>query len=394
MIQQTAILDALATSVFLLDARLEVCYLNESAEALIHESINRVQGQPISAVLVPVAAPGGLDGKGLGLGKAVKDGTHADEGSAGLRRRATENVVEQACIKALRENLQIWLHDVEVDTPRSRSRNRVDCYCSAIEVDGETFVILEVGLQENHRNNGGGIGLARSNQAVIRGIAHEIRNPLGGIRGAAQLLEHEIDEAARQYTDIIIREADRLSRLVGQMQASVTRVERSSLNIHRVLEYVRSLVETQSPGIGRIATDYDPSLPRIDGDSDQLTQCFLNVMKNAAEAACATERQGRILVRSRIDARVVPEVNRKLQLVRIDIEDNGPGIDPDIIDHVFEPMVTSKPSGTGLGLSITAEIIRHHGGLITVDSEPGLTRFSVYLKTAADAFNGESYNDE
>ncbi|MCX8048261.1 MAG: nitrogen regulation protein NR(II) [Methylohalobius sp.] len=211
---------------------------------------------------------------------------------------------------------------------------------------------------------------------LLKSLAHEIKNPLGGLRGAAQLLAAELaDPSLIEYTDVIIAEADRLGALIDRLLAPDQPLKISQLNIHQVLERVRQILTAEYPKLV-LRRDYDPSLPPILGDLDQLIQAFLNVARNAAQAL---EGIGEITLRTRIQRRVTIRQRPHRQVVRVDILDPGPGIPPELIDQIFYPMITGRPDGTGLGLSIAQTLISRHGGMIECQSRPGRTCFSVYL---------------
>ena len=218
--------------------------------------------------------------------------------------------------------------------------------------------------------------------ALLRGMAHEIKNPLGGIRGAAQLLERELEhESHREYTRIIIQEADRLRGLVDRMLGPNHLPHLQNLNIHEVLERVRHLVSAEESKPIEIVRDYDPSLPEIRADQDQLVQAFLNMVRNAVQAV---DPNGRIILRTRAQRQFnIGPVCHKLVL-RVDIIDNGPGIPPDLASGIFYPMVSGRADGTGLGLSIAQSMIHRHGGLIQMESHPGETIFSTWLPVGND----------
>jgi two-component system nitrogen regulation sensor histidine kinase GlnL len=226
--------------------------------------------------------------------------------------------------------------------------------------------------------------LAQQNAArmLLRGLAHEIKNPLGGLRGAAQLLERELmGEELREYTQIIMEESDRLQLLVDRMLAPNKPPQKSRLNIHRVLERVRQLVQVEAPSGVVIERDYDPSIPMVDGDSDQLIQAILNIVRNAAQAV---GQKGRIMIRTRIHRQVTIGHRRNRMAVKIDIIDDGPGIKPELLGQIFYPMVTGRADGTGLGLSIAQSLINQHGGLVECSSAPGNTVFSIFLPLEKD----------
>ncbi|MDH5632177.1 MAG: nitrogen regulation protein NR(II) [Gammaproteobacteria bacterium] len=216
-----------------------------------------------------------------------------------------------------------------------------------------------------------------TNRAVIRGVAHEIKNPLGGIRGAAQLLERELpSEELKEYTRIIIEEADRLRNLIDRMFGPNQPLNREPCNIHELLQHVRKLVRVESGSKLIIRGDYDPSLPELSLDRDQMIQALLNLCRNAIEAMAGN---GHLVLRSRIERQFTIGGERHRLAVRIDIEDSGPGIPEDIRNDIFYPLVTGRPDGTGLGLSITQDIVARHGGLVQVESRPGKTVFSIFL---------------
>ena len=226
--------------------------------------------------------------------------------------------------------------------------------------------------------------MAQQNAArmLLRGLAHEIKNPLGGLRGAAQLLDRELaDEELREYTKIIMEESDRLQLLVDRMLAPNKPPRKSRLNIHRVLERVRQLVQVEAPSGVVIERDYDPSIPLIDGDNDQLIQAILNIVRNAAQAV---GQKGRIIIRTRVQRHASIGYRCNRMAAKIDIIDDGPGIKPELLGQIFYPMVTGRADGTGLGLSIAQSLINQHGGLVECSSSPGNTVFSVFLPLEKD----------
>jgi two-component system nitrogen regulation sensor histidine kinase GlnL len=218
----------------------------------------------------------------------------------------------------------------------------------------------------------------------LRGMAHEIKNPLGGIRGAAQLLERELtegDPGLIEYTRIIIQEADRLRNFIDRMLTSEQKQNIEKANIHEVLEYVCNLVEAEYKQSFKIIRDYDPSLPPLQVDRGQIIQAVLNVMRNAVQA---TGDNGNIWIRSRILRQITLHKRIHRHAVRVDIIDDGPGIPPEIENGIFYPMITGRPEGTGLGLSIAQSLINAHGGLIEYERTDERTIFSIYLPTEQD----------
>jgi two-component system nitrogen regulation sensor histidine kinase GlnL len=213
-------------------------------------------------------------------------------------------------------------------------------------------------------------------RALVRGLAHEIKNPLGGLRGAAQLLERELPDAAlREYTRIIIGEADRLQGLVNRMLGPNSRLNLRPVSIHEALEHVRALIQAEAPALS-LQRDYDPSLPDLSADRDMLVQALLNVIRNAVEAV---EGRGQITLRTRSARQILIGKRRHRLVARIEVVDTGPGIPADLLEHIFYPMITGKAQGTGLGLSIAQSIINQHGGLIECQSQPGHTVFTLTL---------------
>ncbi len=211
-------------------------------------------------------------------------------------------------------------------------------------------------------------------RAVVRGLAHEIKNPLGGLRGAAQLLERKLSESEREYTRIIIREADRLQGLVDRLTSPNRPYLQTQVNIHQVFEHVRSLIQAEVGGGVVFQRDYDPSLPEFEGDPDQLLQAVLNLVRNSVQAPST-----RVCLRSRIERQLTIGQRRHRLVLRAEVEDDGPGVAAKLRETLFYPMVTSRAEGTGLGLSIAQDIARRHGGLIEYASRPGRTVFTLLL---------------
>lgn len=216
---------------------------------------------------------------------------------------------------------------------------------------------------------------------LIRGMAHEIKNPLGGIRGAAQLLARELPSSGlTEYTNIIIDEADRLRNLVDRMLGPNQVPQWQSLNIHEAIERVANIIKAESSDALKIVRDYDPSIPNLQGDKEMLIQALLNIVRNAMQALLeANVKNGVIQLRTRIQRQYTIGRKHHSLVCRIDVIDNGPGIPPDIIENIFYPMITGRAEGTGLGLTISQHLIHQHHGLIECHSEPGNTRFSLYL---------------
>jgi two-component system nitrogen regulation sensor histidine kinase GlnL len=212
---------------------------------------------------------------------------------------------------------------------------------------------------------------------LLRGMAHEIKNPLGGLRGAAQLLERELNDAGlKEYTQVIIDEADRLQNLLNRMLGPNTPPRKHNINIHSVLERVYTLAQAEAPPGVKISRDYDPSIPELFADRELLIQATLNIVRNALQAV---GDHGNIIIRSRAQRQVTIGPHRHRLAIRIDIIDDGPGIPAALDETIFYPMVTGRAEGTGLGLPIAQSLINQHSGLIECSSQPQHTVFTIYL---------------
>ena len=256
----------------------------------------------------------------------------------------------------------------------------VDCTVTPMMVAGKPGLLVEVlPLDRQLRISRDELLLAQhqASRELIRGLAHEIKNPLGGIRGAAQLLEREFpDSEHREYTGVIIREVDRLQNLVNRLLGPNRLPQKAALNVHEVLEHVRQLVQAEAAADIVFMRDYDPSIPEIVADREQLIQAILNVVRNALQAVGG---DGSIVLRSRTKRQFTIGGTRHKLVIQIDIEDDGPGIPTAMIEKIFYPMITTRAEGTGLGLPIAQYLIHSHGGLIECRSRPGCTVFTFYL---------------
>lgn len=222
-----------------------------------------------------------------------------------------------------------------------------------------------------------------ASRRVISQLAHEIRNPLGGLRGAAQLLERQLPTGElREYTRIIIGEADRLAALTDSLLGPVRTLRREPLNLHEILEHVLKLVANETTPDVVFVRDYDPSLPAVTLDRDQMLQAILNILRNAAQAVGSA---GRIVLRTRALTNYVIGNQRHRLVASLEVEDNGPGVPAELGDSIFYPLVSGRPGGTGLGLPLAQELVSRHGGLIEYRSRPGQTVFMVRLPIDSDS---------
>jgi two-component system nitrogen regulation sensor histidine kinase GlnL len=347
------LLDSLVTSVFLLDRELHVTYLNAAAQTLLGISPNQV------------------------LGRRITDTVRGAESLLPLFERARQGgdgVVQR-----------------ELAWPASGGVDRIlDCAVTEVALGGETSgLLLEIEDITQHRR------LTRENallaqlggsRLMVRQLAHEIKNPLGGLRGAAQLLERELlDPALREYTRVIISEADRLTNLLDCMLGPGRPPAKQLVNVHELLERVYRLLRGEAHEEVAIERDYDPSLPAIEVDPNHIIQAMLNLGRNAIQAL-SSSREGspgapppRLTLRTRVATNVGIGGQRHRLVASIQFEDNGPGVPADIRETIFYPLVSGRSAGSGLGLGIAQDLVSRHGGLIEFDSTPGRTIFVIYL---------------
>jgi two-component system nitrogen regulation sensor histidine kinase GlnL len=347
-IDGTEILDAMVTSVFLLDEHLHVTYLNAAAQSLL-----------------------GL-GPNQALGRSIAELTRGAESLLPMFDRARtggEGVVQR-----------------ELAWPAPGGVDRIlDCAVTQIVIGQQhPRLLLEIEDITQHRR------LTRENallaqlggsRLMVRQLAHEIKNPLGGVRGAAQLLERELlDPALREYTRVIISEADRLTNLLDSMLGPGRPPAKQLINVHELLERVYHLLRSEaSPGV-IIDRDYDPSLPPLTVDPNHIIQAMLNLGRNAIQAlADAAVASPRLILRTRAASNVSVGAHRHRLVASIQFEDNGPGVLNEIRETIFYPLVSGRADGTGLGLGIAQDLVSRHGGLIEFDSSPGRTIFVISL---------------
>lgn len=335
-------LEYLATAVILLDEKSHINYLNPAAEHLFDVSGNNLLGHPVQQVFTD-----------------------------------TEQLAS-AMQHAIRDNASYIEHDLTLGT-HTHGKLHLHCAVTPLQLDGLRLLLefhpmdrpLKLAREEQMLDQ------TQANRLLLRNLAHEIKNPLGGIRGAAQLLEQELEKPAlREYTQVIVQEADRLRALMEKLLSPQNASHYSALNIHEVLERVRSVVLAEMPDNMEIQRDYDISLPALIGDKEQLIQVILNIVRNAAQAM---QGSGTIILRTRI-ARQVTLVKRRHRLaVMVQVIDNGPGIPPELRDKIFYPLVSGRADGHGLGLTLAQDFVSQHHGTIEFDSEPGRTCFTVLL---------------
>jgi two-component system nitrogen regulation sensor histidine kinase GlnL len=282
-------------------------------------------------------------------------------------------------------------YKVDLGTPRNAGERLVDLHVAPVpERTGDIVIMLQertiadkMDRQLTHR------GAARSVIALAAMLAHEIKNPLSGIRGAAQLLEQSVGDEDRSLTRLICEEADRIVKLVDRMEVFTDErpVKRKPVNIHVVLEHVKRLTQSGVARHIKFIEEYDPSLPSVLANRDQLIQVFLNLVKNAAEAIGESETDGEIHLSTAFRPGVrlsLPGSKARVALpLEFCVRDNGPGVPDDLIPHLFDPFVTTKPSGSGLGLALAAKIIGDHGGIIECESQSRRTIFRVLMPVYA-----------
>ncbi|MCW9033923.1 MAG: ATP-binding protein [Alphaproteobacteria bacterium] len=348
-----AILGSISSIVIVIDETNQIRFVNAAAENFFAASSQYLQSKNLSA-FIP------LDHPLFGL-------------------------VEQS----RRERLNVSEYGITLDSPRT-GQNYVNIQASRLG-SSKTDVVLSITLrsfadkisrQLTHR------GAARSVTALAGMLAHEVKNPLSGIRGAAQLVEQNATPEDQELTRLICTETDRICAIVDRLEVFSDQrpLEREPVNIHRVLEHVRKIATSGFGRKIRFTENYDPSLPPVYGNRDQLIQVFLNLIKNAVEAN--PKADGEIVLSTSYQhgvSFVVPGTNERIHLpLMVSIKDHGEGISEDIRSHLFEPFVTTKKSGSGLGLALVAKIINDHGGVIECDSQPSRTIFKVMLPVITD----------
>jgi two-component system nitrogen regulation sensor histidine kinase GlnL len=355
-VDEIAILNAIDVAVIVIDSDNRLRYANATAEQFFDASALQL------------------------LGAALETHIPADSPLFSLIKQARD------------EGIGVSEYGVSLSTPRLGPRIVTFQVTPLIETPGSIIVslhersdALKIDRQLTHRN------AARSVTAMASMLAHEVKNPLSGIRGAAQLLEQTSSPEDRQLTRLICEETDRICALLDRMDmfSDKTPFERQAVNIHLVLQRVRAIAENGFGRHVRFRETYDPSLPPVFGNRDQLVQVFLNLLKNAAEAAPARGADIHISTAYQHGMRLaVPGAGSRLDLpLVVTIQDNGKGIPEDLRPHLFDPFVTTKAGGSGLGLALVAKIIGDHGGVVEFDGEPRRTRFHVRLPVVSTPSN-------
>jgi len=342
------LLDNLKTGVLLLDSELRLLYLNMEAESLLDISDSKANQHYIGDVL-------------MNAKDDVAEMRNAIENNVSFTKRAAELTIKHG---------KTLLADYTINPVADNGNIQAILEINSLEHSHR--ITQEESLQTAHHTT----------RELVRGLAHEIKNPLGGIRGAAQLLSQEIESTELQdYTNVIIEEADRLHNLVDRLVGSRKPLELGDVNVHEVLERVRSLIEADSASENiHVVTDYDPSIPTIQGDPDQLIQAMLNLVRNAQQALIGDNtRKSEIILRTRITRNATIGTRFHRLAVKVKVIDNGPGIPTDMLGTIFYPMISGRADGSGLGLPISHGIINQHQGMIECHSKPGSTVFSVVL---------------
>jgi two-component system nitrogen regulation sensor histidine kinase GlnL len=347
-------LDLLSSAVVLVDNALAIEYLNPAAENLFAVSSRQFLHQPLSR----------LFGEPAGLAAALDNALRNNWSYTG------QNL-------SLQRTQEQTLHLDCTVTPVPLHVGRVRLLLEFRPIDQQLRVVREEQLIEQQMVS----------QELIRNLAHEIKNPLGGIRGSAQLLERELNNAQlREYTQVIIKEADRLQELMNRLLTSHRLMRPAPVNIHEILERVTRLVGAEFPE-AQVRQDYDTSLPELTGDREQLIQAILNVVRNAAQALAG---KGEIILKTRAVRQVTLAKRRYRLALRLQVIDNGPGIAEEIRDMMFYPLVSGREGGSGLGLTLAQSFIHQHHGSIEAESRPGYTCFTILLPYGGEREQGKA----
>jgi two-component system nitrogen regulation sensor histidine kinase GlnL len=339
-------LEYLASSVVLLNAAKQVMYMNPSAEILFALSSTQLVNSDMSALFLNC------------------------------------KILDTAIENATKNNNPFREHEFVITTVRQESFS-VTCTVTPIDMHDAKILLEFQPMEQQLRiaKEDRMLIQQQANSELLRNLAHEIRNPLGGLRGAAQLLEHELPhQNLREYTQVIIKEADRLQSLMDRLLVPHRVPQYEPTNIHEVLERVRSLLLAESPNNIIVQRDYDTSLPELIGDREKLIQAVLNIARNAVQALLSHKvQEAKIILRTRAERQVTLSRKRYRVAIKLEIIDNGPGIAADLLDKIFYPLVTGREGGSGLGLALAQTFITQHHGMIDCKSQPGNTCFTILL---------------
>jgi two-component system nitrogen regulation sensor histidine kinase GlnL len=346
-----ALLDELVTSVFVLDADLRVRYLNAAAEVLFGVSASHALGRPLQELASGAEKLLPLFNLVLAGVDSVAQREIALPGAGGIERVLDCTVARVASAQQA-SRLIVEIKDVTQHRRLTR----------------ENALLAQLG----------------GSRLMVRQLAHEIKNPLGGLRGAAQLLQRELaDKELHEYTRVIINEADRLTSLLDSMLGPGHPPSMRRVSVHELLEHVYQLLRSEAPAGVLIERDYDPSLPPITVDPDHIIQAMLNLGRNALQALGGAAADPRLILRTRVALHTSLVATRARPVASVQFEDNGPGVPADIRDTLFYPLVSGRTDGTGLGLGIAQDLVSRHAGLIEFDSAPGRTVFTISLPMEA-----------
>ena len=341
-------LELLATAVVILDGGFVVRYANPAAENLLGAGARSLAGQPFVPLFTDNASLESM------LAEAVAVRWSYRSQTVGYERPGSELMP-------------------------------LSCVVTPIDVAGLPLLVELRPIQEQLRleREERLLEQQEATRELLRNLAHEIKNPLGGLRGSAQLLEGELDRPElREYTQVIIKEADRLQVLLDRLLTPRSAVQLAAVNIHEVLERVRSLVQAEFPAGISVLRNYDPSVPDLVGDIEQLIQAVLNVVRNAAQALLSSQNGGRggaIVLRTRAVRQVTIARQRHKLALELQVIDDGPGVPEEIRDRVFNPLVSGREGGSGIGLALVQTYAQNHGGVVEFDSRPGRTIFTLLL---------------
>jgi two-component system, NtrC family, nitrogen regulation sensor histidine kinase GlnL len=343
--------DALATGILVLDAQLCPVYANVAAQDLLAFSLKMARGRPFTELLHEPEGLGAILRRSLASGESIADRELAVRPAAAPREVRTLDITLTPLEGLTGRHLLLELADT---TQRQKISRENDLLA---RLDGSRL--------------------------MVRQLAHEIKNPLGGLRGAAQLLERELPGAAlKEYTQVIIGEADRLTALVDSMARPSRAPSKRTINVHEICEHVYHLVRAEAPATLAIERDYDPSLPEAHLDRHQMIQALLNVARNALQAQ---GDKGRIVLRTRARSNVTIGSALHRLVASVQVEDAGPGVPEPLRASIFYPLVTGRANGTGLGLAVAQELVTRNGGIIEFESEVGRTVFSLLLPLGENA---------